>query len=958
MDKHTLLNKDNGVKGVDAGERPAANPANPSPGTGVHDKQVTLDRHHATAYRKSNMRIGTWNVRTLHQLGKLENVEQEMDRLKVNILGLCETRWEGAGRIQTEDHTFVYSGGDKHERGVGILLDKFHSKCLLGYWAISDRVMLAKLKGHPFDLSIIQAYAPTSESTDEELDTFYESLDKARQQCKSQEVILTMGDFNAKVGEGKETDIVGMHGLGVRNERGEKFIEWCNTNNQVIANTFYQNHPRRKWTWKSPGDIVRNQIDYITINRRFRNAITQAVTYPGADCGSDHVPVVANIRLILRKLQKPKNHNALDYSQLYKDNTTKEQYAISVQNRFNALHVEERFTWSNFRTTLVEAAEETVPKKERRTKSKWMTAEILKKMEDRQKITKGSQEYKELDSNIKIECKEAKEKWLNAECDKIEEDMQHNNMHGMHKKIKELTGSRSCTSNGCIRAKDGTIIVKKEDVMNRWTEYIKELFQDNRGGKPIIRKPMDGPTILKSEVKAAISKIKRNKAKGPDGIVIEMIQALDDLGIESVTNIANRIYDTGEIPDDLTKSVFIALPKKAGTIECELHRTISLMSHIIKIILHILLRRAKNRIDPEIPQEQCGFTEDTGTRNAIFMLRMLSERAIEMQRDVYICFIDYTKAFDKVRHEELLEMLQNLDIDGKDIRVIRNIYWDQAAAISIDNELTQYTSIERGVRQGCVFSAKGFNLYGEIILRELEPLRGISIGGYNINNIRYADDTTLIADSEENLQDLLDTVVNKSEEKGLSINIKKTECMVMSKKKDTPVCNLFIHGKQVKQVNSFKYLGSTVTSDGKSDCDIKKRIAIAKDSFSKMSSILKNGKLAMKTRLRVLNCYVFSVLKYGSECWTISKAMENRLQAAELWFYRRMLRLRWTDRVTNVEVLRRIGQSTLLLKTIRQQQLKFLCHIMRKDGLEKTILTGKIEGNQDRGRQDRHSSVA
>ena len=126
------------------------------------------------------------------------------------------------------------------------------------------------------------------------------------------------------------------------------------------------------------------------------------------------------------------------------------------------------------------------------------------------------------------------------------------------------------------------------------------------------------------------------------------------------------------------------------------------------------------------------------------------------QTDLYLCFIDYSKAFDKVRHEKLFNILEHLDIDGKDLRVIRNLYWDQSAAVRIGGELSEYTLIKRGVRQGCVMSPDLFNIYSEMILRNLENYPGVKINGENINNIRYADDTVLIADSEENLQRLLE----------------------------------------------------------------------------------------------------------------------------------------------------------------------------------------------------------
>jgi len=126
---------------------------------------------------------------------------------------------------------------------------------------------------------------------------------------------------------------------------------------------------------------------------------------------------------------------------------------------------------------------------------------------------------------------------------------------------------------------------------------------------------------------------------------------------------------------------------------------------------------------------------------------MLSERAIEMQRNLFLCFIDYSKAFDNVKHEKLLEMLEDIQIDGKDLRIIRNLYWKQTAPIRIGGQVGKFVEIKKGVRQGCVMSPDLFNLYSERALRELEDMPGMVVGGSNINNIRYADDTVLLATS-------------------------------------------------------------------------------------------------------------------------------------------------------------------------------------------------------------------
>ena len=147
------------------------------------------------------------------------------------------------------------------------------ARSLRGHWAVSDVVILVKLQGSPFDVNIIQVYAPIADAEEEEIEHFYDSIDSVIRECKRHEINIFMGDFNAKVGQGREEQIVGPHGLGIRNERGEKLIDWCREHDQIIANTWFRHHSRHLWTWKSPGGVVKNQIDYITISERFCNSI-------------------------------------------------------------------------------------------------------------------------------------------------------------------------------------------------------------------------------------------------------------------------------------------------------------------------------------------------------------------------------------------------------------------------------------------------------------------------------------------------------------------------------------------------------------------------------------------------------------------------------------------------------------------------------------------------------------
>ena len=188
------------------------------------------------------------------------------------------------------------------------------------------------------------------------------------------------------------------------------------------------------------------------------------------------------------------------------------------------------------------------------------------------------------------------------------------------------------------------------------------------------------------------------------------------------------------------------------------------------------------------------------------------ERSIEKCNDLYICFIDFSMSFDSVTHETLFDLLCKIDIDRRDFNIIHDLYYNQKAGVRINGETSDLFKIQKGVRQGCVLSPDLFNLYSEDIFEHIKDLKGAHINGENITNIRYADDTALLANSQEDLQALVDRTTNESKAMGLFLNVNKTECMLVSK---SPVpdnsVRLTCNGKPIKQVDKFKYLGSTLT---------------------------------------------------------------------------------------------------------------------------------------------------
>lgn len=172
--------------------------------------------------------------------------------------------------------------------------------------------------------------------------------------------------------------------------------------------------------------------------------------------------------------------------------------------------------------------------------------------------------------------------------------------------------------------------------------------------------------------------------------------------------------------------------------------------------------------------------------------------------------------------------------------------------------------------------------------------------------------------------------------------------MIISKDK-IPYVHLNINGNHIERVHKYKYLGTIINDQWDHSQKIKCRIEKSRAVFNGMANVLKSHNLNMDIKLRLLRCYVFSVLYYGVESWTLTGAMEMKLEAFEMWLYRRMLRVSWTQRVTNIEILHRMGKEREVLNTVKCRKLQYLRHIMRNETryrLLQCILQEKVYGRR------------
>ena len=201
---------------------------------------------------KNNFCLGTWNVKHVNQ-GKLEAVKQEMTRVNIDILGISELKWTRMSEFNSDDHYIYYCGQESLRRnGVVLIVNKRVQNAVLGCNLKNDRMISVRFQGKPFNITVIQAYAPTSNAEEGEVERFYEDLQDLLELTPKKDVLFITGDWNAKVGSQEIRGVTGKFDLGIRNEAGQRLTDFCQENALVKANTLSQQHKRRLYTWTSP----------------------------------------------------------------------------------------------------------------------------------------------------------------------------------------------------------------------------------------------------------------------------------------------------------------------------------------------------------------------------------------------------------------------------------------------------------------------------------------------------------------------------------------------------------------------------------------------------------------------------------------------------------------------------------------------------------------------------------
>ena len=314
----------------------------------------------------------------MYETGKAAQVEREMSRYNISILGVSECRWTGNGMVTTSsNNTILYSGRDDnhHAEGVAIILNPMAKKGLIGWKPINERIITARFNSRHTKMTIIQCYAPTNEAQEETKDIFYQQLQKTINEIPKHDLLLLIGDLNAKVGrnnEGRERTM-GTHGCGDMNENGELLADLCGMNDFVIGGTIFPHREIHKKTWISPNRRDKNQIDHIIINGRWRHSLQDVIVRRGADVGSDHHLLPTKIKLHLKRVQTTakSTQQRFDTAKL-KDPTTRKKFSLALRNKYQVLgdigqglDEDVETTWNSIKEGYIHACKTVLGKKRR-----------------------------------------------------------------------------------------------------------------------------------------------------------------------------------------------------------------------------------------------------------------------------------------------------------------------------------------------------------------------------------------------------------------------------------------------------------------------------------------------------------------------------------------------------------------------------------------------------------------
>ena len=975
----------------------------PNPGPDI----LPSSRRHCDA---QSLIAGSWNVRTLLDTKRTAArptaiVSRELARYNIDIAALSETRVLGDTVIEETagGYTFFLKGkpeGDKCYHGVGFAIRSKLVKHLEGKYptGINERLMTMSLPLQNSTLFIISAYAPTLGHSDEMKEQFYTTLSDIIENVPSSHKLLLLGDFNARVGMDCASweNVIGKHGVGRENSNGTLLLSLCSQNNLIITNTIFQQATRHKTTWMHPGTKEWHMIDYAITRQRDAMDIYHTRSMCGSCTWSDH-------RLVKCKLSfraKPQRHRCrlkpaikLNIARL-KSTESRALLASKLQQAYvtaGSLGTTAATMWDSFEKITIRVATDVLGFPERKHRD-WFDENDplikplldnvhnlhLQAIEDRSNVELANA-YRDCKQQVQKSLRNMQNMWWKERAAEMQDAADKRDFKTFYQSLKAVYGPKFKAS-PAIKSKNGVLLTEPKQVLDRWSEHFNGVLNlDSEFDMSVLDEIpqwdtnmslLNLPTI--DEVVLSIKQLTAGKAPGADGIPPDIFKHGGIALAEQLLKLFTQIWKEGGVPQVFKDADIVHLYKNKGDIKCcDNHRGISLLCIAGKIFARLMLNRLLKHTDDigVIPESQCGFRSGRGTTDMNFALRQIQEKCKLYSEDLYLLFIDLTKAFDTINRDGLWAILEKVGCPKRFVDLIRSFHDGMNATVREGSDKSQPFGVTSGTKQGCVLAPTLFSIFFSLMLQVAfkDATDGVGIRSrfdrglcsaksshfnastkvelFTIRDLLFADDCALAACSQKALQTLCDCFAAAARRFGLTISIKKTEALYQpapGNMYEPPA--ITIEGKLLKAVDNFKYLGSIISNDASFDAEITARIAKATAAFGRLSKRLwTNNGIRLSTKICVYKAAVLTSLLYGCETWTLTKKQIRRLEKFHYTTLRRIARIKWFHKVTNYEVLSRCNISTFQ-SMVDKARLRWTGHVvrMKNDRIPKILLYGRL----------------
>ncbi|KAK3507828.1 hypothetical protein QTP70_001195 [Hemibagrus guttatus] len=889
--------------------------------------------------------------------GKGRELADMMERRKVDILCVQETRWKGSkARSIGAGFKLFYYGVDSKRNWVGVVLKEEFVRNVLEVKRVSDRVMSLKLEIEGVMLNVVSGYAPQVGCELEEKERFWSELDEVMESIPMGERVVIRADFNGHVGEGNTGDeeVMGKFGVKERNLEGQMVVDFAKRMDMGVVNTYFQKREEHRVTYKSGGR--RTQVDYILCRRGNLKEISDCKVVVGESVARQHRMVVCRMTLMVCKTKRSKIEKKTKWWKLKKEECC-EEFRQKLRQALGG-QVLLPDDWETTAEVIRETGRKVLGVSSGRRKEEketwWWNEEVqdsiqrkrlAKKKWDMDRTEENRQEYKELQRRVKREVSKAKQKAyeeLYTRLDTIEGE----------KDLYRLARQRDREGKDVqqvrvIKDRDGRVLTSEESVQRRWKEYFGELMnEENEREKRVegvnsVEQKVDN--IRKDEVRKALKRMKSGKAVGPDDIPVEVWKCLGEAAVEFLANLFNRVLESERMPEEWRRSVLAPIFKnKVDVQSCSNYRGIKLMSHTMKLWERVVEARLRKVV--EICEQQYGFMPRKSTTDAIFALRILMEKYRDGQKELHCVFVDLEKAYDRVPREELWYCMRKSGVAEKYVRVVQDMYERSRTVVRCAVGQTEEFNVEVGLHQGSALSPFLFAIVMDQLSEEVRQESPWTM--------MFADDIVICSESREQVEENLERWRFALERRGMKVSRSKTEYMCVNEREGSGTVRL--QGEEVKKVQEFKYLGSTVQSNGEYGKEVKKQVQAGWNEWRKVSGVLCDQKISARIKGKVYRTVVRPAMLYGLETVSLRKRQESELEVAELKMLRFSLGVTRLDRIRN-EYIRGTAHVGRLGDKVREARLRWFGHVQRRESeyIGRRMLDMGLPGRRQRGRPKR-----